>query len=204
MLHGYSDRIHHALAFTVKHFPEPVSRYDGQSWLIRASNVAVILARFGCDESTIAAGVLKQLVDACPLERQRTVASDIAAKFGDTVASAVAAAAEPRFDVLGRTRTWKACRFEYLTRLAVATPRAVDVVAADELYRMGSSLVSIRRLGVEYLQAAGAPDPGETRWWLGALAEALRRHPTWSRPALLSEVQQLAAELNRVLPAPGR
>jgi (p)ppGpp synthase/HD superfamily hydrolase len=199
MPHGYSDRIHHALAYTVKHCPEPVSRYDGQSCLLRASNVAVILARYATDEATIVSGVLKQLVDSCPLERQRSLARDIAAKFGDPVAAIVAEAAEPRFDVLGRERTWKACRFEYLARLAVAAPRAVDVVAADEVHRLGSALVSVRRLGVEYLQTAGVPDPQDTRWWLAVLPDALRSHPAWRRPTLLDEIRQLALELERSL-----
>lgn len=204
MLHGYSDRIHHALAFTIKHYPGPVSRYDGQSCAIRASNVAIILARFGCDESTIAAGVLKQLVDAVPAERQRPVLSDIARKFGESIAGAVEAAAEPRFDVLGRERTWKASRFEYLARLAVATPRAVDVAVGDELHRLGSALVSVRRLGIEYLQTAGVPEPEDTRWWLSAFPDVLRAHPTWNREPVLTELRYLGTELYRALADVGR
>ena len=69
----YSDRIHHAFAFAAKHFPERVSRYDGQSCLIRTSSVAVVLARYGADESTIVAGILKQLVDASPYASQAPV-----------------------------------------------------------------------------------------------------------------------------------
>jgi (p)ppGpp synthase/HD superfamily hydrolase len=195
MLHGYSDRIHHALAFTVKHYPEPVSRYDGQSCLIRASSVAVILARYGADECSIVASILKQLVDACPPERHEKLLGDIGTKFGAPVAGTVAVVAEPRFDVLGRERTWKACRLEYLTRLSSATPRAVDVVVADELHRIGAALVSVRRLGVEYLQSAGVPHPEETRWWCAALGDALRSHATWRRPAMLNDFERLTDEL---------
>ncbi|MEZ4587901.1 MAG: HD domain-containing protein [Gemmatimonadales bacterium] len=196
MLHGYSDRIHHALAFTAKHHPGPVSRYDGHSCLIRASSVAVILARHGSDEATITASILKQLVDSCELDQLKRLHADIKRKFGETVAETVESASEPRYDPLGRERTWKAARFEYLARLQVASARAVDVVAADELHRLGAALVSVRRLGVEYLEAAGVPQPDDTRWWLGSLLEMLRRHVLWRRTDILAELARTADDLN--------
>jgi hypothetical protein len=199
MLHGYSDRIHHALAFTAKHYPEPISRYDGHSCLIRASSIAVILARYGADEGAIVASILKQLMDACPQDRHASLMDDISTKFGAPVAGMVGAVAEPRFDVLGRTRTWKACRFEYLTRLSAASPRAVDVSVAHELHRLGAALVWVRRLGVEYLQSAGVPHPEETRWWCRALRDTLRAHPTWRRTAMLNEFERLADALGQRL-----
>jgi hypothetical protein len=204
MLHGYCDRIHHALAFTVKHYPGPVSRYDEQSGLIRASSVAVILARYGADEPTIVAAILKQLVDGSPVDRQGPLGDTIARKFGPTIAATVAATAAPRFDVLGRERTWKACRFEYLTKLTSAPPRAVDVCVADEIHRLGAALVSVRRLGVEYLQSAGVPDPDDTRWWVQALLDSLRSHPSWRREDMLTELSFLASELHRRLGEVGR
>jgi hypothetical protein len=199
LLHGYSDRIHHALAFTAKHYPQPVSRYDGQSGLIRASSVALILARYSADEPTIVAGILKQLVDGSPIERQASLADEIGKKFGAHVSATVAAAAEPRFDVLGRERSWKACRFEYLAKLLAAVPRVVDVAVADELHRLGSALVSVRRLGVEYLETAGVPHPEETRWWMHSLLDSLRAHLTWHRSDMLTDLTHLTGELDRRL-----
>jgi HD domain len=197
----FSDRFHHALAFTAKHYPERISRYDGHSCLIRASSVAVILARYGADESTIVASVLKHLVDACPYPRQAALARELSVKFGQHVYDTVAAAAEPRFDVLGRERTWKASRFEYLAKLATASPRAIDVCVADELNRIGLSLVSIRRLGVEYLDSMGVPSTDETIWWHEALLDCLRTHPAWGRGEMLIELQRLAWDLRHRLGA---
>ena len=195
MLPGYSDRIHHALAFLAKHHPTRVSRYDGHSPLIRASSVAVILAGYGADEGTIVASILKQLVDASPYARQPSLAQDITAKFGAPVAAAVEAAVEPRFDVLGRQRTWKACRFEYLSRLAAASPRAVDLCVADELHLCGAALVEIRRLGIEYLQATGSPSKEDTVWWYRSLLETLDQHTTWRRQEMFQDFRRLADEL---------
>jgi hypothetical protein len=193
----YSDRIHHALAFAAKHHPDRISRYDGQSSLIRTASVAVILARYGADESTIVASILKHLVDACSHSRLDSLARDILTKFGPTVAFTVEASAEPRFDVLGRERTWKACRFEYLARLAAAGPAPVDLCVAEELHRVGSALVSIRRLGMEYLEATGATSGADTVWWLDGLLDAVQTHPTWKRPEMLSELVRLSGELRR-------
>lgn len=191
----YSDRIHHAFAFAAKHFPERVSRYDGQSCLIRSSSVAVVLARYGADESTIVAGILKQLVDASPYSRQVPLAQTIMGKFGPVVAFAVGEAADPRFDVRGRERTWKASRMEHLARLIDASETAVDLCVAEELHRVGSALTAVRRLGVEYLEGIGTPSPEDTVWWLNSLLGALRGHPSWRRTEMLSELDRLATEL---------
>ncbi len=191
----YSDRIHHAFAFAAKHFPERVSRYDGQFCLIRTSSVAVVLARYGADESTIVAGILKQLVDASPYADQATLAQSIMGKFGPVVAFAVGEAAEPRFDVMGRERTWKANRMEHLTRIMDASEIAVDLCVAEELHRVGSALTAVRRLGVEYLEGVGTPAPDDTVWWLNSLLGALQGHPSWRRTLMLSELDRLVTEL---------
>ena len=203
MLHGYSDRIHHALAFTAKHYPEPVSRYDDHSCLIRASSVAVILARYDADEPTIVAAILKQLVDACPHERQESLTQHLERKFGAQVAAAVREAMEPRFDVLGRERTWKACRFEYMARLAGAAPRSVDVVVAHEMHQLGSALVSIRRLGVEYLEVAGLPHSDDVRWWHRTLLDTLESHAAWRRAEMCQALIRLTEDLESRLPDRG-
>ncbi len=193
----YSDPVHHALAFAAKHLPERGSRYDDQSCLIRTSSVAVVLARYQTDESTIVAGVLKQLVDAAPYAAQSGLARQIMGKFGPIVAFAVEAAAEPRFDVMGRERTWKASRMEYLARVIDASPMAVDVCVGEEIHRVGSALTAIRRLGVEYLEGIGTPTPADTVWWLDSLVNALSFHPSWDRPDMLGELDRLAKELAR-------
>ena len=115
----------------------------------------------------------------------------------------MSSAALPRFDVLGRTRTWKACRFEFLAQLALATPRAVDVSVADELHCLGAALVTIRRLGVEYVEADQRPQHEDTRWWLPALSDVLRRHPTWRRPEMVNELDRMWSDLNQRLSEAG-
>src|ERR1044072_6975351 len=152
--HGYSDSIHHALAFCAKHHPGRVSRYDGHNPLLTTphvaallsphhprdgppryaghnpllttATVAVILSRHQADDATIVAGVLKQLMDASPPDRRLALIQKITLRFRGLVAAAVGAATDPRFDPLGRERTWKASRFEALARLAASSARVAD------------------------------------------------------------------------------
>jgi hypothetical protein len=195
MTHGYSDSIHHALAFCAKHHPGPVSRHDGHSALLSTANVAVILARHQADETTIVAAILKFLVDACPQLRIAPIQQNIARRFGGMVAAAVEAAADPRFDPLGRERTWKASRFEALARLAVASPRVADIWMAAEVHTCGIALTDIRRLGVEYARSvAPAPLP-DLVWWHGSILELVGNRSGEVRPTLAAEFRQLSREV---------
>lgn len=197
--HGYSDSIHHALAFCAKHHPGPGSRYDGHNPLLSTANVAVILARHGADDTTIVAAVLKQLIDASPQNRVAPLTQSIARRFGGIVASAVEAAAEPRFDPLGRERTWKASRFEVLARLSEASPRVADLWIATEIHRCGMALTDIRRLGVEYARSAAPAPPTELLWWYGALLEVLGSRGDGPRSSLQEELRQMSREVGTFL-----
>ena len=196
---GYSDSIHHALAFCAKHHPGPVSRYDGHNPLLSTANVAVILARHQADDTTIVAGVLKQLIDASPHDRVATLTQSIARRFGGIVASAVEAAAEPRFDPLGRERTWKASRFEVLACLSGASPRVADLWIATEIHHCGMALTDIRRLGVEYARSAAPAPPAELLWWYQALLEVLSGRLGGVRSSLQEELRQMSREVGTFL-----
>ncbi len=185
---GYSDTIHHALAFCAKHHP-------GRNPLLGTANVAVILARHQADDVTIVAAILKRLVDAIPHDRLPEMHQRIARRFGGMVASAVEAAAEPRFDPLGRERPWKASRFEALARLSVASARVADIWIAIEIHTCGAALTDIRRLGVEYARAASPAPPDELLWWHGSILEILSGAQSECRPSLQGEFRQLSGEV---------
>ena len=60
---GYSDRINHALAFAAKHHDQQVRKGTRLPYVTRAPNVAVILTRYGSDETTVVSGILQDVVD---------------------------------------------------------------------------------------------------------------------------------------------
>ena len=197
--HGYSDSIHHALAFCAKHRPGRVSRYDGHNPLLTTANVAVILSRHQADDATIVAGVLKQLMDASPPDRRLALIQNITLRFGGLVAAAVEAATDPRFDPLGRERTWKAARFEALARLAGSSARVVDVWMASEIHVCGVVLTDIRRLGVEYARGVAPAPPDELLWWHRSLLEVLAARGSDLRGSLLAELRLLMEEVGAYL-----
>ncbi|NOT06788.1 MAG: HD domain-containing protein [Gemmatimonadales bacterium] len=195
MHHGYSDSIHHALAFCAKHHPGPVSRYDIHNPLISTANVAVILARHHADDNTIVAAILKQLVDACPQPRLTDLHQGIARRFGGLVAGAVEASADPRYDPLGRPRAWKASRYEALALLAAASARVADIWMATEIHTCGMALTDIRRLGVEYARSVAPAPADDLLWWHGRLLEAVGARPGEFLQTLHAELRQLTGEV---------
>ena len=197
--HGYSDSIHHALAFCAKHHPGPVSRYDGHNPLLTTANVAVILSRHQADDTTIVAGVLKQLLDACPPARLGTLQQSITSRFGGLVAATLEAAIDPRFDPLGRERTWKASRFESLARLTGASSRVAEIWMATEIHVCGRALTDIRRLGVEYARSVAPAPPEDLLWWHRAMLEVLEGRGADCRASLLAELRQLSSEVGSYL-----
>jgi hypothetical protein len=201
-MHGFSDSIHHALAFCAKHHPGPVSRHDAHNPLLSTSNVAIILARHQADDTTIVAGILKQLVDAGPPGRAQVLQQSIARRFGGLVAAAVEAAAEPRHDPSGRERTWRAARVEALGSLASGSSRVCDIWMATEIHVAGMALTDIRRLGVEYARSVAPAPPRDLLWWHEALVDLLLRRRGEVRPSLLDELRHLTGAVAVYL-APG-
>jgi hypothetical protein len=116
--HGYSDRISHAFAFAAKHLPPRARRGSGALHLTQPANVAVILARYGCDEITILSGILSHLVNEASYASRVQLVTKIAEKFGAMVSEVVRDVAEPRYDSRGRERNWEVCRMDYLANLS--------------------------------------------------------------------------------------
>ena len=195
---GYSDPIDHAFAFLAKHRSEPTAGY-GSAVANRAANLAVTLARYGCDEATIVAGILLGLMDTDSSAGARSMAEKVNEKFGPAVMVGVRDAAEPRFDPQGRRRSWRATKQEQLVGLLEADPRALDIVTATEIHWCGSSLTIVRRLGPEYLPASSHASLGDLEWWHGSLAEVLASRPDWRRRDMLGQLRAASAALVRAM-----
>lgn len=192
---GFSDRISHALSYAVKHGATPSPRGGSITWPTRPANVAVILARYGCDELTIVSGVLLALLSEVEHSRQRDLESRIAQKFGEQVISVVRQVLEPRYDTRGRERGWEACKLDYLANLALCDQRALDVSAANEIHQCGSLVTDVRRLGSEYLSGYAPGGGTAVVRWFTEVVQAYEGHPTGPRPGMLAELRDLADRL---------
>jgi len=198
-VHGYSDRINHALAFAAKYYGTIDRPGMTMAYLAQPANIAIILARYGCDDLTIVAGILHRVLEETPPGPRRVLEAKVSEKFGPIVLATAREVLEPRHDPLGRERSWRACKQEFLVQLAEAEPRALDICAADEIHACGAAIRIVRRLGAEYLHPNPAGTPVDTVWWFGAVTEHLTGRPEWPRKEMLRELQLLNAELRAVL-----
>jgi (p)ppGpp synthase/HD superfamily hydrolase len=144
---GYSDRINHALAFAAKHHDRQVRKGTRLPYVTHPANVAVILTRYACDESTVVAGILHDVVEDCVNEdySRADLEQRIADKFGSDVLESVLRVTERRRSEDGADFSWEERKADYLERIAEADPRALWVCAADKLHNASSILSDLRR-----------------------------------------------------------
>jgi (p)ppGpp synthase/HD superfamily hydrolase len=192
---GYSDRIAHALAFAAKHGGAPARRGENPTWPTQPASVAVILARHGAEEATIVAGVLSSLLNESSPVRRHELSLKIQDKFGLRVAEILSQAVEQRFDARGKERNWEASKLDFLAGLAMADQPALEVAAANEIHLCGSLLTDVRRLGAEYLSSYAPGGRLAVVRWFRELVDALERHPTGPKPAMLMELRALSSRL---------
>jgi hypothetical protein len=194
---GYSDPIDHAFSFVAKYHPEPTG--FGPTTTNRPANLAVTLARYGCDEPTIVAGILATLIEDCPAADRQAIEDKISEKFGPAVYVSVRDATEPRFDPKGRKQAWRTVKQEFLVRLLDADPRALDVVSVREIHWCGSALTIIRRLGPEYLPSRQGVALTDLEWWYASLVESLTARVDWRRRDMLEQLRATSAAVARAV-----
>jgi (p)ppGpp synthase/HD superfamily hydrolase len=198
-MHGYSDRINHAFAFAAKYHGAVAPAGAGMDYLAHPANVAVILARYDCDQITIVAGILHHVLEESTPDKRPVLERKITEKFGPVALAVANDALEPKFDRRGKERAWQARKQEYLTQLAIAEPRALDICVADEIHACGSTVTALRRLGVEYLRTVSRAGSAETIWWYRSMLEILASRADWPQREMMSELRQMSADLVRSL-----
>lgn len=144
---GYSDPVNHAFAFAAKHHDRQVRKGTKLPYLTHPANVAVILTRYGCDEETVVAGILHDVIEDCVRDgySDEMLEERIASKFGDTVLKTVLAVTYRKVDEDGVELSGDDRREDYLRRLANADDRARWVCAADKIHNGSSILADLRR-----------------------------------------------------------
>jgi (p)ppGpp synthase/HD superfamily hydrolase len=196
---AYSDRLSHAFAFSAKHYGSRRPVVNAMAYLAHPANVAVILARHEADEVTLIASVLHHVLEESTGRQRDALEEKIRDKFGPVVCAVACEALEPRYDASGAERPWRASREAYLRLLTEASPRALDICAADELQRCGDLAATVRRLGTEYVHAANRATSEQTMWWYRVLLEQFAAREDWPSRALLDELRQASASLWRCL-----
>jgi (p)ppGpp synthase/HD superfamily hydrolase len=144
---GYSDPINHAFAFAAKHHDQQVRKGTRYPYLTAAPNLAVILARYDQDDSTLVAGILHDVVEDCVRDgyTAEMLHRRVGDKFGEPVLSTVLAVIERRYDDEGIELSHLERKEDLLERLAEAGTQARWIAAADHLQSAGTLLADLRR-----------------------------------------------------------
>lgn len=146
-MNGYSDRINHALAFAAKHHDRQVRNGTSLPYVTHPANVALILTRYGCDDETVLAGILHDVIEDCVRDgwTREMLEERIAEKFGETVLDTVLEVTQWKYDEEGNEFDRDERKADYLHRLATAGDRARWVCAADKLHNGNTILTDLRR-----------------------------------------------------------
>ena len=174
---GYSDRINHAFAFAAKHHDQQVRKGTKLPYLTHPANVAVILARYGCNEDTIVAGVLHDVVGDCVRDgwTREMLQERIGRKFGSSVLETILAVSERRIDDDGVELSYDDRKSDYLERLSLASEESLWVCAADKVHNSNSILSDLRRTSFpETVWGRFSVDRDGTVRWYRRVGERLR------------------------------
>lgn len=168
-MNGYSDPINHALAFAAKHHDQQVRRGTRLPYITAAPNIAMILTRYGCDDETVVAGILLDVVedyarDGLP---RATLDSRIGEKFGSHLLTSLLGVVERRYDDDGVELSQQERKEDLLVRMTAADDRARWVKAAELLHGAGTFVAELARTefpDTTWTQLPGGRDEGTTRF----------------------------------------
>jgi len=144
---GYSDRINHAFAFAAKHHDRQVRKGTRLPYVTHPANVAIILTRYGCDDDTVVAGILHDVIEDCVREgwTREMLEERIGEKFTAGVLETVLMVTHRKIDDDGNELDKQEKKADYLLRLADASKSARWVCAADKIHNASSILADLRR-----------------------------------------------------------
>ena len=174
---GYSDAINHAFAFAAKHHDRQVRKGTKLPYLTHPANVAVILTRYGCDDETVVAGILHDVVEDCVRDgyTKEMLGQRIGEKFGETVLQTILQVTYRRLDDDGVELSSADRKSDYLQRLYKASETAKWVCAADKLHNARSILSDLKRtMDSQTIWSRFSGGRGTTVAWYRDVYERLR------------------------------
>lgn len=195
---GYSDRVNHALAFAAKHHDQQVRRGTRPPYSTQSANLAVILTRYGCDEDTVVAGILLDVVEDYMRAGYTTeVLQDrIGEKFGDRVLEIALMASDRRTDDEGLEMSPEERRDDLLERLSRSGEEGKVLAAAKALHGAGTLLADLRR--TVDVQAVWARVPGGRDRTIDAYRRLQERLAETLRFPITAELRETVESLSAI------
>jgi (p)ppGpp synthase/HD superfamily hydrolase len=196
---GYSDVINHAFAFAAKHHDRQVRKGTKLPYLTHPANVAVILTRYGCDNDTVVAGILHDVIEDCVREgyTRAMLEQRIGDKFGPNVLDTVLGVTYRRNDDEGVELSAEERKSDYLDRLSEANEKARWVCAADKVHNASSIIADLRRtIDPETVWNRFGGGKASTAGWYQRVYERLRE-VGFDAP-IMAELGAVSGELQKL------
>jgi hypothetical protein len=199
---GYSDRINHAFAFAAKHHDKQVRKGTALPYLTHPANVAIILTRYGRDENTVLAGILRDVVADSVRDGQtrEDLEERIGAKFGQDVLATVLAVTVRNTDDAGVEMASDERKDDLIARLASAGEASRWLCAAHTLHNASAILADLKRTSfADSVWARFSRGAEPTAHWYRRVYDRL--HETGFRAPIMDE---LRSAVERLEESPGR
>jgi len=196
---GYSDVINHAFAFAAKHHDRQVRKGTKLPYLTHPANVAVILTRYGCDNDTVVAGILHDVIEDCVRDgyTRAMLEQRIGDKFGPNVLDTVLGVTYRRHDDEGVELSAEERKSDYLDRLSEANEEARWVCAADKVHNASSIIADLRRtIDPETVWNRFGGGKASTAGWYRQVYERLRE-VGFDAP-IMTELDAVSGELQKL------
>lgn len=198
-VNGYSDVINHAFAFAAKHHDRQVRKGTKLPYLTHPANVAVILTRYGCDNDTVVAGILHDVIEDCIRDgyTRAMLEQRIGDKFGPNVLDTVLGVTYRRHDDEGVELSAEERKSDYLDRLSEANEEARWVCAADKVHNASSIIADLRRtIDPETVWNRFGGGKASTAGWYRQVYERLRE-VGFDGP-IMAELDVVSGELQKL------
>lgn len=142
---AYSPSINHAFAYSALHPEGHVRKGSRVPYITHPANVALILARYGCDDDTIVGAILHDVIEDCHDHSRGHHERQISEKFGPRVLRIVLDVTHTTHDADGHALSSEEKKIVYLEHLAAASDEARWVSAADKLHNARAILADLAR-----------------------------------------------------------
>jgi hypothetical protein len=199
---GYSDRINHAFAFAAKHHDKQVRKGTALPYLTHPANVAIILTRYGRDEDTVLAGILRDVVADSVRDGQtrEDLEERIGSKFGQDVLATVLAVTVRNTDDAGVAMASDERKDDLIARLANAGEASRWLCAAHTLHNTSAILADLKRTSfAESVWSRFSRGAEPTAHWYRRVYDRL--HETGFRAPIMDELRSAVERLEQ---SPGR
>lgn len=156
---------------------------DGSPYIEHPLAVGVLLAQHGCDEVTIAAGIVHDV-----LEDTQVTEDQLRRELGDAVADIVCAVSE------NKTLSWEDRKQQYIDTVSASSKSVKMVSVADKVHNLQDLIAAHAALGTKVWKKFNRGKEKKL-WFERTLLQQLQKK--WNHP-LLDEYARLIDEADRL------